>query len=105
MTHIDNLSAESRERILTLVKDIEMISDELKDLKAAGDELREKLVAEMIEFELDYIDNGTAEVKYIPPKIQQKLDSKKLESDHPDLYQQYLIESEMKGHIRVTKLK
>ena len=105
MTHIDNLSEESRERILELIKDLEMISDERKDLEAAEDELREKLAAEMLEFGLDYIDNGTAEVKYIPPKIQQKFDSKKLELDRPDLYHKYLIDSERKGHIRISKLK
>ena len=105
MAHIDNLPEEVRERIQALVKDLEMISDERKDLETAEKELREKLAAEMEEFGLDYIDNGTAEVKYVPPKGQQRFDSKKLELDHPDLYQQYLIDSEVKGHIRITKLK
>jgi len=105
MAHIDNLPEEARERIQALVKDLEMISDERKDLETAEKELREKLATEMEEFELDYIDNGTAEVKYIPSKSQQRLDSKKLELDHPDLYQQYLIDSEVRGHIRITKLK
>ena len=105
MAHIDNLPEEARERIQALVKDLEMISDERKDLETAEKELREQLAVEMEEFELDYIDSGTAEVKYIPPKSQQKLDSKKLELDYPDLYQQYLIDSEVRGHIRITKLK
>jgi len=105
MAHIDNLPEDVRERIQALVKDLEMISDERKDLETAEKELRERLATEMEEFELDYIDSGTAEVKYIPPKSQQKLDSKKLELDYPDLYQQYLIDSEVRGHIRITKLK
>jgi len=104
MTHIDNLSEESKERILALVKDLEMISDERKDLEAAEKELREKLFAEMTEFELEYIDNGTAEVKYFPPKIRQKLNSERLEQDYPDLYQEYLINSEVRGYIRISKL-
>jgi len=105
MTHIDDISEDAREKIQALIKDLEMISDERKDLKAAEDELREKLVAEMEEYGLDYVDCGTAEVKYVPPQIKQKFDSKKLKYDLPDLYEKYLIDSEWKGHIRITKLK
>ena len=105
MTHIDNLQTETKERILALVRDLEMISDERKDLEEAEKELREQLAAEMLEFELDYIDNGTAEIKYIPAKFRNKFDSKRLESELPDLYEQYLTQSEVKSHIRLRKLE
>ena len=105
MTHIDNISEEARERIQALIKDLEMISDERKDLEAAEKDLREQLETEMKEFELDYIDNGTVEVKYISAKVRQRVDSERLEQDYPDLYARYLIKSEVKSHIVMRKLK
>ncbi|MDV0446005.1 hypothetical protein MmiAt1_16150 [Methanimicrococcus sp. At1] len=100
--HIDDVSEETRTRIYALIKDLEMIVAERKDLEAAETELKEMLISELAENELDYVETDHSKIRYTAPSVSMKLDSKKLRQDLPDLYEQYLCESERKGFIAVT---
>ncbi|WNY28798.1 hypothetical protein MmiEs2_10060 [Methanimicrococcus stummii] len=102
MIPIDDIPSENQERILNLIKDLEMIVAERKDLENAEYELREQLFFEMGENQVDYAETEFSKIQYVPPKTTPKFDSKKLKQDHPEIYKQYSYDSEKKGFIKIT---
>ncbi|MDR2944066.1 MAG: hypothetical protein LBU81_03150 [Methanosarcinales archaeon] len=105
MVHIDDLPTDSRKRIQSIVKDLGMVVSERKDLEEAEKALKEQLIEEMLPYRLDYVENDCVEVRYMEPTTTFKINSKKLEIDHPEIYAEYLQVSEKKGFLKVNGKK
>lgn len=104
-THIDNIPSVQRFRILSLMKDLSMVVAEKKDLEEAEKEIKNELISEMNSVGLDYVDNGEAEIMYHSPTIQRTVESAKLKSDYPEIYELYSKPSNKAGYLSFSKKK
>ena len=105
MTHIDDVPADARERIQDLVRTLEIISNGRKKYDEEEKRLKELLIVELKEVGVDYVENGSVEVRYIPLTAYRSVDSKRLEEDLPDIFEEYSKPAEKKEHIRVSRIK
>ena len=55
----------------------------------------------MAENEIDYVETAVSQIRYNIPLETKKLDSKKLQEELPEIYEQYSYTSERKGFISV----
>lgn len=105
MVHIDDIPADGRGRIQSIVKDLGMVVAERKDLEEAEKVLKEQLLEEMLPYGLDYVENDSVEVRFMEPTTTSKINSKQLEIDHPEIYAEYVQVSEKKGFLKVNGKK
>ena len=50
---------------------------------------------------IDKFDNDFITVNYVAPTTRTTLDTKRLKAEHPELYGEYLTESEVKSSVRI----
>ena len=50
---------------------------------------------------IDKFDNDFITVNYVAPTTRATLDTKRLKAEHPELYGEYLTESEVKASVRI----
>lgn len=103
-THIDDLGNESRQLILEIIKDLEMVVAEKKDLEAAESELKEKLIDEFTKAGLDYVESDTSVIRYNAQKISKKLNTKSIQNDYPEICEQYMYDSTTKAFVSIKLL-
>ena len=75
-----------------------------KEIKAAEDALRQKILEEMEANNLKSVDTDEMMISYKAPYDRETLDSKKLRADHPDLYDNYVKITTVKASVSI-KLK
>lgn len=86
-------------RIEAQIQDLKQALKDLEEVKAAAlAPLTEKMAGQG----LKSMENDCVKITIIADSVTRRLDSKKLEKDHPDLYSQYSSESVRKGYTKVT---
>ncbi|WP_338097151.1 hypothetical protein [Methanolapillus ohkumae] len=86
------------------VRELKAIRDEKEELE----ELEEIQKGELIELfkihGLNSYEGAGIQVNLVETKLVNRLDTKKLKENAPDLYQRYLISSEQREHLRFKKI-
>ena len=68
-------------------------------------EYREKLYQKMEENDIKKIDTGNIVITRVLPTERKSVDSKRLKDEQPDIYEEYLKVSKVKGSIRIAESK
>ena len=69
------------------------------------DRFKDTLKRAMIEHNVKVWDTGELKATITPAGIKKTFDSKRFQSDHPELYKQYIKETETAASIRITLRK
>ena len=77
------------------------IEKQIKDLKALQDSYKENLLKEMEENNVLKVDTEELSISYVAPSTRETLDSKKLKEDLPDIYDLYVIFTDVKSSLRI----
>lgn len=64
-------------------------------------ELKRDLEEVMVEYGIKVWDNEVFKATYVLPTIRKHLDTKRLKEEQPDLYNEFLSESNVKGSVRI----
>ena len=88
--------------IISLEKIIQELDAKVKEAKAKQDELKQALIKEMEERGLKTYENEGVRITYIAPSKRTTIDTKRLQIKHPDLYEEFKKETEIKATIRIT---
>ena len=73
----------------------------IKEIEKIQQEYRQVILEAMEKSGNDKFDNDFITVTYIAPTTRTSLDTKRLKAEHPELYGQYLTESEVKSSVRI----
>ena len=83
---------------------IEDFERTIKELKEAEDELKKAILAEMEEKNILSLKTETMSISYIGESDRETLDTKKLNRDYPDIYDECVKMSHVNASVRI-KLK
>ncbi len=73
----------------------------IKELKDKEDELKQSILNEMESKNIIKLETDDLMINYIAPSEREKLDSKRLREEQPDLYDEYVNLSPVKSSIRL----
>ena len=88
----------------TTAKHIAEFEKMAKEIKAKEDELKKAILTEMESKGIIKLETDELTISYVAATDRETFDSKKLRSDNPDLYDEYIRMSTIKPSIRI-KLK
>lgn len=88
----------------TTAKHIAEFEKMAKDIKAKEDELKKAILTEMESKGIIKLETDELTISYVASTDRETFDSKKLRTDNPDLYDEYIRMSTVKPSIRI-KLK
>ena len=88
----------------TTAKHIAEFEKMAKDIKAKEDELKKAILEEMESKGIIKLETDELTISYVAATDRETFDSKKLRTDNPDLYDEYIRMSTVKPSIRI-KLK
>lgn len=74
---------------------------QMKEIKKNYEEYKSALLQAMEEFGIDKIDTDNFTVNYVPAHMSNRVDSKKLQSEHPEIYDECSTASMVKPSVRV----
>lgn len=78
--------------------------EKAKLIKAKQKDFREQLYQKMEENDIKKIDTGDVVITRVLPTTRKSIDSTKLKKEKPDIYDQYLKESQINGSIRIKRM-
>ncbi|EMF0283847.1 YqaJ viral recombinase family protein [Enterococcus hirae] len=78
--------------------------EKAKLIKAKQKDFREQLYQKMEENDIKKIDTGDVVITRVLPTTRKSIDSTKLKKEKPDIYDQYLKESQINGAIRIKRV-
>ncbi|MBO1087640.1 lambda-exonuclease family protein [Enterococcus hirae] len=78
--------------------------EKAKLIKAQQKDFREQLYQKMEENDIKKIDTGDLVITRVLPTTRKSIDSTKLKKEKPDIYDQYLKESQINGSIRIKRV-
>lgn len=78
--------------------------EKAKLIKAKQKDFREQLYQKMEENDIKKIDTGDVVITRVLPTTRKSIDSTKLKKEKPDIYDQYLKESQINGSIRIKRV-
>ena len=73
----------------------------VKEVKAKQDELKQRILDEMESKSILSIKTPELTISYVAPTTRETFDSKTFRKDHPDLYDEYVNISMVKGSVRM----
>ena len=73
----------------------------VKEFKAKEEELKQKILDEMESKGILSIKSPELTISYVAPTTRETFDSKTFRKDHPDLYDEYVSISLVKGSVRM----
>lgn len=73
----------------------------IKEIEKIQQEYRQVILEAMEKSGIDKFDNPFITVTYVAPTTRASLDTKRLKAEHPELYGEYLTESEVKASVRI----
>jgi hypothetical protein len=73
----------------------------VKEIEQKQDELYQRIKEQMEVRKIKKFENDFIAITYIEPTTRQSFDSKSLKSDNPELYAQYINESDVKSSVRI----
>lgn len=74
---------------------------QIKEIKQAEDELKQKILEEMERKGLLKVKTDDLAITYVAPADRESFDSKKFREDHADLYDEYIKMTPVKASIRI----
>ena len=89
------LAPDAAEKIAYLQTKVKDLDDKLKEIKA-------RLYEEMKAQSIVKIDMPQLAITYVPETTTEKLDTKELKKDLPEIYNTYVKESPKAGYIKIT---
>lgn len=93
------------DKLVARVEKFELQMMEFKEkaklIEAQQKEFREQLYQKMEENDIKKIDTGDLLITRVLPTVRKSVDSTKLKKELPDVYENYLKESQVKGSIRI----
>lgn len=78
--------------------------EKAKVIKAQQKDFREQLYQKMEENDIKKINTGDLVITRVLPTTRKSIDGTKLKKEKPDIYDQYLKESQIKGSIRIKRV-
>jgi regulator of replication initiation timing len=82
---------------------ISEVEKHLKDLTAQRDILKEKILNLMKANQCEKVEiDGKVLITYVAPTTKESLDTKKFKDEHPELYEKYVRQSDVKESLRIT---
>jgi hypothetical protein len=73
----------------------------VKEIEQKQDELYQRIKEQMEVRKIKKFENDFIAITYIEPTTRQSFDSKSLKADNPELYAQYVTESDVKSSVRI----
>lgn len=73
----------------------------IKEIEEVKQSYRNAILEAMEQSGIDKFDNQFITVNYVAPTTRASLDTKRLKAEHPELYGEYLTESEVKASVRI----
>lgn len=73
----------------------------IKEIEEVKQNYRNAILEAMEQSGIDKFDNEFITVTYVAPTTRASLDTKRLKAEHPELYGEYLTESEVKASVRI----
>ena len=92
-------------KTMSNIEKLNMKLEKMKEIKEKLEQEKEILYAIMDTFNFKNITTDKFSIVKIPATVNKTFDTKKFQSEHKDLYEQYLKEIEKKGHIRISEIK
>lgn len=77
------------------------IETQIADLKAKEDEMKEAIKDAMVKSGIVKLDNDALTISYIAPTTQERIDSKELKKDLPQIYNTYCKISNKADYIKI----
>lgn len=84
---------------------IASFKEQAKIIEAQQKQFKEELYKKMEENDIKKIDTGNIVITRILPTTRKSVDSTRLKKEQPDIYDEYLKESNVKGSIRISESK
>ena len=91
--------------LLQIKNELEKLEEHQNQLKQAEDEIKDFLIKKMEENGVKSIDNEYFRITYTPPTTSDRIDSKRLKTELPDIAKQYTTTSPVKAKITITLKK
>lgn len=85
-----------------VVNQIIAIEIQKKEIEAKQKEIKDELLLAMEQNGIKSFDNERIKITYTAPKKANRLDSKALQADMPEVYEAYLKESDVSASVRIT---
>lgn len=84
---------------------IASFKEQAKIIEAQQKQFKEELYKKMEENDIKKIDTGKIVITRVLPTVRKSVDSTRLKKEQPDIYNEFLKESNVKGSIRITESK
>ncbi len=84
-----------------LAYELAMAEQRVKEIQDFQKRYKQKILEKMEELGIMKLDNDAITITYIAPTTAEKLDSKRLKEENPDLYNQYLKISDVASCIKI----
>ena len=88
--------------VLQITKTIANIATEKKRLEDEDKKMREELEKAMSDYGVTSFENEFVKITHVEPTTKTSVDSKKLKTELPDIYQKYSKISDVKGYVKIT---
>ena len=92
-------------KTMTNVEKLEAKLEKMKETEAKLKEEKEILFAIMDTFNFNSIKTDKMTISKVDATVKQTFDTTTFKKEHPDIYEGYLKESEVKGYVKITKTK
>ena len=88
--------------VLAITQTIANIAAEKKRLEDEDKKMREELEQAMSDYGVTSFENEFVKITHVEPTTKVSVDSKKLKTELPDIYQKYSKTSDVKGYVKIT---
>ena len=88
--------------VLQITKTIANIATEKKRLEDEDKKMREELEKAMSDYGVTSFENEFVKITHVEPTTKTSVDSKKLKTELPDIYQKYSKTRDVKGYVKIT---
>ncbi len=95
---VENGTALLDEEVMLNIVDFE---NKIKEIKAAEDELKQRILEEMESKNIIKIDTDELMITYVAPTERETLDSKKLKAQYQEIYDEFVKMTPVKSSIRL----
>ncbi len=92
-------------KTMTNVEKLEAKLEKMEETKAKLKQEKEILFAIMDTFNFNSIKTDKMTISKVDATVKQTFDTTTFKKEHPDIYEGYLKESEVKGYVKITKTK
>lgn len=100
--HVTSDGSNLPEETNKILRQVNHLLRMVKEAEEQVDKFKAKLKETMEEYEIKSIDNDFFKVTYVPEGVTSRFDSKSFQTSNPELYAQFLKNSNVKSSLRIT---